>query len=284
MQKEILIEELKTVHNYNEELQSDIMSRDSMIKELHESNDWRGDILMTIGSNGHDSEIIHRLRQGQSHQQIAEWLHQEIPEFRHLAVIDDPRSLSEVVRIFEADCQGFEGQAPADGLMFSKRPWTDVSLDARMISRLLDLYFAYVHPVHLLFSEWDFRRCFQAHDSDYCSRSLVNAMCAMACYLYENKPVGDGRFIDLQTTTKTATLRKGFLDEAKKTLHSSNYKSMTSVQTFAIMYLIDLSSGKARTALGYLEAAIDGLKAVEESSQSRESKELTYWGIRNLKM
>ena len=284
MQKETLIEQLKTAHNYNEELQSDVMNRDNMLRELHESNDWRGDILTTIGSNGHDREIIQRLREGQSHQEIAEWLRQEVPEFRHLAVVsDDPRSLSEVVRMFEADCRDIQGQAPADGLIYSKWPWTDVSLDARMISHLLDLYFAYVHPVHLLFSEWEFKRCFQANDSTHCSRALVNAMCAMACYLYENKPVGDGRFIDLQITTKTATLRNGFLSEAKKTLNESNYKIMTSVQTFAVMYLIDLSSGNARTALGYLEAALEGLKAIKESPQSNESKELTYWGVRNLK-
>ena len=255
-----------------------------MVRELNESNDWRGDILKIIGSSGHDSEIIHRLRGGQSHQQIAEWIHQEIPEFKDLAVsLGKPRSLSEVVRISEADSEDGEGDPHLDGLMLSNRPWTDVSSDSRMISRLLDLYFAYVHPVHLLFSEWDFKRCFQVNDLIYCSRPLVSSMCAMACYLHENKPVGDGRFVDLEATIKTATLRKGFLDEAKRTLQASKYKLLTSVQSFAIMHLIEMSSGRTSKALGYLEAALDGLSAIDESPQSQESKELTYWGLRNLK-
>lgn len=284
-QKESLIERLRTAEMYNEELQSNVSNLDSMVRNLNESNDWRGDILRTIGSNGHDSEIIRRLREGQSHQQIAEWLHQEIPEFKGLAVSSGgPRSLSEVVTMFEAECQDFNRYTSLDGLMLSNQPWTDVSSDSRMVSGLLDLYFAYVHPVHLLFSEWDFKRCFQANGSIHCSRPLVNSMCAMACYLYENNPVGDGRFVDLQTTIETATLRKGFLDEARRTLQASNYRLLTSVQSFAIMYLIELSSGKASTAIGYLDAAIDGLSGVDDSPQSHESKELTYWGLRNLKM
>ena len=283
-QKESLIEQLKTAENYNEELQSNVTNLDSMVRTLIESNDWRGDILKTIGSNGHDGEIIQRLRDGQSHQQIAQWLHQEIPEFRSLALNPgDARSLSEIVKVFEADCQDMNGYPPLDGLMVSKQPWTDVSSDSRMISRLLDLYFAYVHPVHLLFSEWDFKRCFQANGTIHCSRPMVNSMCAMACYLYENKPVGDGRFVDLQTTIKTATLRKGFFDEAKTVLQTSDYNSGTSVVSFAIMYLIELCSGTTGQALGYLDAAIDGLSAMGDWPQSYESKELTYWGLRNLK-
>lgn len=284
-QKESLIEQLRTAENYNEELQSNVSNLDGMVRNLVESNDWRGDILKTIGGNGHDSEIIQRLRDGQSHQQIAEWLHKEIPEFKDLAVSPgDARSLSEVVRIFEADCHDINGYPPLDGLILSRQPWTEVTSDGRTVSRLLDLYFAYVHPVHLLFSEWDFKRSFQANGSAHCSRSLVNSMCAMACYLYENKPVGDGRFIDLQTTMKTATLRKGFLDEARRSLQESSGKSIPSVVSFAIMYLIEMSSGKTGKALGYLDAAIDGLSAIGESPQSYESKELTYWGVRNLKM
>ena len=283
-QKETLIEQLKSAQSHNDELKSDVNSRDSMIRDLQESNDWRGDILRTIGSNGHDEEIIQRLRDGQSHQQISDWLRHEIPEFRHLGVSPgDNQPLCEVVKIFEANCQTQDGLPPLDGIMFSKGSWTNVSSDSRMISRLLDLYFAYVHPVHMLFSELDFKRDFQANNPVHCSRPLVNAICAMACYLYENKQVGDGKFVDLQTTTNTTTLRKGFLDEAKRSLHPAYYRLMTSVQAFAIMYLIDLSSGKARSALGFLEAALDGLHAIGDSRQSLEAKELTFWGLRTIK-
>lgn len=282
-QKESLIEQLKTAENYNEELQSNVTNLNSMVRTLIESNDWRGDILKTIGSDGHTTEVIQRLRNGQSHQRIAEWLHEEIPEFSKLSVSPGkPRSLSEVVKVFEDECQDVNGYPPSDGLMISERPWTNVSSDLRMISRLLDLYFTYVHPVHLLFSEGDFKRCFQVNGTVHCSRPMVNCMCAMACFLYENKPIGNGHFIDLQMTSEATTLRKAFLDEAKRTIQTSKHDSGTSVVSFAIMYLIELCAGKTGIALGYLNAAVDGLSAMGDSPQSHESKELTYWGLRNL--
>ncbi len=284
MQKESLIEELKSVQKYNEELQSEIMRRDNVIRDLSESNNWRGDILRIIGNERYEDEVIQRLKGGQSYQQLAEWLRREVPELvLHGVDLDDSRSLVEVVKFFEAECQDERSVTLTDNLMYSRWPWTDVSMDTRLISRLLDLYFAYVHPVHLLFSEREFRSCFVTSDTTHCSRSLVNAVCAMACFLYENHPFGDGRPADFPRNIKISTLKKGFLDAAKKDLNATNTKQLTSIQTFAIMYLIDSSSGNARTALGYLEAALDGLSAVKELPQFNVTKELTYWGVRNLK-
>ena len=285
MQKESLIEELRSVYGHNEELQSDIQRQDAIIQDLSESNDWRGDILRIIATNPHEGEIIQRLKRGQSYQQVAEWLRRELPELvTDVAISQDSRSLSEVIKILEVEFQETEGHTLADdNIMLPEVPWTDVRIDDSMISRLLDLYFAYVHPVHLLFSESEFRTCFVNGDTTHCSRSLVNAMCAMACFLFETQPMNDGPFVDFQRTRKMATLRKAFLNEARKSLDVSNLKTLTSVQAFAIMYLIDLSSGNARTALSYLEAALNGLSAIKESPNSSASKDLTCWGVRNLK-
>lgn len=284
MQKESLIEELKSLQAYIEELQSDVMRRDTKIQDLSESNDWRGDILRIIETTEYDGEVVQRLKSGQPYQQVAEWLRREVPEFvLHAGPSDDSRSLAEVVKLFEADCQDTKGSALVDNVMGSELPWTDVSTDIRLMSRLLDLYFTHVHPVHLLFSEKEFRSCFASGDTTQCSKSLVNAMCAMACCLYENQPLGNDRFVDRQTITRAATLREAYVDAAKRGLNSSNYKLLTSIQTFAIMYLVDLGSGKARKAVGYLEAALDGLSGIKKSTQSSASKDLTYWGVRNLK-
>jgi hypothetical protein len=57
---------------------------------------------------------------------------------------------------------------------------------------------------------------------------------------------------------------------------------MTSIQSFAIMYLVELSSGKARSAVGYLRSAVENLKASSGPQQSDEAKETTFWGIQTL--
>lgn len=262
----------------------DVSNRDSMISGLQESNDWQSVILRTIGSNGHDREIIRRLRGGQSHQEIAMWLRGTVPELRNLST-SDLQPLSEIVKFFEVDCQEQiqDGFPPLDGPLHSRTDWTEVTTNSNLVSHLLALYFAYVHPVHMLFSELDFKRDFQNGEPVHCSRPLVNAICAMACYLYHTEHAGHDQFAHSQAIVNAGTLRQAFLEEVKRTLDPAHAKLMTSIQTFAILYLVNLSAGKARLALGYLETALEGLQEIEQHRQSDEAKTLTFWGIRTLR-
>lgn len=246
-------------------------------RDLQETGDWQRKILNTIGSNGHDREIIMKLRAGESHQSIADWLCKQHPISRSLSIVPpSQRSLVDVVRNLEKSYQ-------EDGLSRTGAPseaevqWTKVSSNRKLIGHLFDLYFTWVHPLHMLFSELDFKHSFRTNDKTYCSSALVNAICAMGCHLLasgRNDTVGKG--VDI------TTLKEGFLKEAREHLLPESYLNMTSIQTFAVMYLADVSSGKARNATGYLRCAVENLKSIEGDNQSNEARELSEWGIQTL--
>ena len=109
------------------------------------------------------------------------------------------------------------------------------------------------------------------------SASLVNAICAMGCNLLESEDVSDRR-----NRRDAATLRDGFMNEARANLTPSSYSHMTSIQTLAVMYLVELSSGKARKAIGYLRSAVDNMKNSTGPPLSEEANEITVWGLHTL--
>ncbi len=131
----------------------------------------------------------------------------------------------------------------------------------------------------MLFSELDFKYSFRTNEGHYCSRALVNAICAMACHLLENEGAHSPK---LQGSIQdAATLREGFMNEARRHLTWNIYQEMTSVQAFAVMYLVEFSSSQARKALGYLRAAVENVTSATKN-QSVEAQEITAWGINTL--
>ena len=248
-------------------------------RNLREEGAWQKTILQTIGSNGHDREIISRLRKGDSHQSIAEWLHRENPDFaRGLEAPITHRRLIDVVKLYEMQCQqddGLNRQSPDSSE--AELPWTKVTASRKLIGHLFDLYFTWVHPVHMLFSELDFKHDFRGSMKAHCSASLVNAICAMGCNLLESEDAGLRR-----NRIDAATLRDGFMNEARATLDPSTYGHMTSIQTLAIMFLVELSSGKARKAIGYLRSAMDNMNNGSGPPLSEEANEITIWGLHTL--
>ena len=256
------------------EAATDLEHRNS---DLQEMSDWQKKILDTISSDGHEKEILMRLRAGDSHQSIADWLSQLDPFSNSLRQVPaSNRSLIDVVKTIERHYREYD-------LSYASTPdastvqWTKVSSSQRLIHHLLELYFTWVHPVHMLFSELDFRQDYRMHRQTYCSSSLVNAICAMSCHLLENS-MGDEAIGHVDTST----LREGFMDEARSSLTADIFREMTSIQTFAIMYLVDLSAGKARSAVGYLRSAVENLMTYSEYQQSEEAMELSRWGVQSL--
>ena len=258
-------------------MRDDAYTLDTDNKNLREEGVWQRTILETIGRSGHDREIIVRLRNGDSHQSIADWLHQENPDLaRGLETPTTHRRLIDVVKLYETQCQ------QEDGLLRQNTdpseadiPWTRVTTSHKLVGHLFDLYFTWVHPVHMLFSELDFKQDFRGNIDINCSASLVNAICAMACNMLESEDV------DRRSRMDAVTLRDGFMNEARATLTPDSYSYMTSVQTLAIMFLVELSSGKARKAVGYLRSAVDNLNS-NQSLLSEEANEITVWGLHTL--
>lgn len=249
-------------------------------KDLQEASGWSNTILETISKNGHDKEIVAKLRSGVSHHDIADWLLRQVQVEKHIDIEPSSRrDLLDVVKGFENQYQDEDGLRRAEKVRSSESDiiWTDVSSSHTLVGHLFDLYFTWVHPVHMLFSELDFKYNFRTNEGCYCSRSLVNAICAMACHLLENEGAQKAE----GTAQEAATLREGFMDTARKHLTPENLNEPTSVQSFAILYLVDFSSGKARNAVGYLRSAVESLPNMTEN-QSAEALEITQWGINTL--
>ena len=277
---EILRGDNASLQNRNREIEQSALEVDSQNRDLREEGNWQRIILQTIGSNGHDREIIRKLRAGESHQTIADWLVRKNPDFGGLGgAATAPRELVDVVKVFETQCQGHDGLHRFSPDVISDIHWTNVSTNHRLIGHLFDLYFTWVHPVHMLFSELDFKESFRNRLEIYCSAPLVNAICAMGCHLLDGEYGRDRRKV-----IDAATLADGFMAEAKSTLTRERYHFMTSIQAFAVMYLVELSAGRARSAIGYLRSAVENLKSTNGPEQSEEANELTFWGVYTLNM
>ena len=238
-------------------------------------------ILETISNNGHEREVVARLRSGQSHQEIADWLLQVNPELSTRFGRDggSRRRLVDAVK-------GFEAQFDDDGLHRSntgilEHSWTKVSNSSGLIGHLFDLYFTWIHPVHMLFNENDFKRDFRLRQETHCSAPLVNAICAMACNLHDDATMTQS----WNVRENAQALREGFMGEAKKMAIWMPKERMTTIQAFAVMYLVELSAGRARIASSYLRIAVDSMvkaNAKDPDPQSPGSKEITLLGLQTL--
>ena len=233
-------------------------------------------ILETIGQNGHDKEILKRLRAGDSYRSIGDWLIQTQPVSSQMHMVPpSQRSLIAVIKRVEEHYQSDDEQSSSvNKLIPPNNPWTAVTTSTSLLRHLFDLYFTWVHPVHMLVSEGDFKECFQTNSQAYCSSALVNALCAQACHLLTNNGVDIWR-----RNVDAGKLREAFLKEARASLTPDIYTHITSVQAFALIYLVELSDGKARRAQGYLRTAVEHLRMVDTDQVSPQSLEITKWGI-----
>ncbi|KAI9654185.1 MAG: hypothetical protein M1829_000967 [Trizodia sp. TS-e1964] len=136
--------------------------------------------------------------------------------------------------------------------------WTTVTNNPALVRHLLTLYFTWAHPIHMVVSETAFMRSYLELTADYCSSALVNAMCALGCLLAES-PLEMSYDTELMANDpedyKFATLAERFMEEARSLIKWDNLGRITIIQTFAIMFLVDAGSGKARRAASYISFA-----------------------------
>ncbi|KAL8904054.1 MAG: hypothetical protein Q9207_003515 [Kuettlingeria erythrocarpa] len=280
--KESLLREIASLRKDNTRLRAVNEEVSNTAGDLKQKNEglrliegWQRIILETIGQNGHDREIIKKLRSGETTHSIADWLCEQNPIQHQMHVVPPgDRSLLDIVDAFEEQLRREDGRGREKDSDTSHWGWTTVSLSQTLLGHLFDLYFTWVHPVHMLFSENDFRDSYANSDETYCSSALVNAICAMACHLMDPN--------DTDTDVDIAKLMNGFMNQARQEVKPQNYMSLTSVQALAVMYLADLSSGRARSATGYLRASVEFLKATELDGQSPKAREISLWGIQTL--
>ena len=259
--KEQMIQEIRRLRQENEDLEE---QNDGLVAE----KSWIEKIISSLRDDGQCVEILYRLKRGQSPQGIAEWLGRPLMHGIQLS----PTSEIDLRDAIERYHKNFVEQK-------DPRYWTSVITDVALIEHLLSLYLRWVHPVHMLFDETQFMSSLRDCADVYCSASLVNGVCAMSCHLLHDI-LNDGD----KTRQIIATLRSRFMDEAIVLLKGVDSTKITSIQTYAIMFLVEVSAGNGLMASSHLRMATETLVAKRTTEQSSESFEVTYWGIMTLHM
>lgn len=244
------------------------------IKALREKNNWVERILSAIRNDGEGAAIIERLRKGESYEAISKSLNRPpLAEFAQLS----PKSQTQLTKAIAEYAMDLEGERNAGNLM-PGTSWTNVTDNNDLIDNLMALYFAWVHPVYMLLSETHFMASYKNNSDLYCTSALVNAICAMGCRLLsvtEDEP-GDWPTID------TETLGQKFQREALERLPQDSQPKVTTIQSYALLFLVDLGSGKGSRASHYIRLAGDALNTRLEYHYSTEAMEITRWGIYSL--
>ena len=265
--KEQMIREIQRLQRKNEDLEEE---KDT----LGEKNSWIEQIIHSLKENGTGPEIIGRLKRGESYRHIAEWLGQHFITAAGIAV--DPHTLSPNTErniteaIHQYHRQMVEERDP--------RYWTNVTPEASFIEHLVSLYLTWIHPAHMLFDEERFMASFRNCSDTYCSSALVNAICAMSCCLLHDE-LGDN---NEQTAAGIAVIREKFMEETRSLMRNAEVEKMTSIQTYAVMFLVELSSGRALIGSSHLRLAAESLLSKHTSEQTSESEEIAAWGILTL--
>lgn len=256
-----MIREIQRLQRKNEYLEEE---KDS----LGEKNSWIERIMSELESDGQGPEIISRLKRGESHRAIAEWLGRPLvgPRTKDLSPTTE-NQISQAIEQYHRDL--VENHDP--------RYWTNVSTEAELVEHLIQLYLTWIHPVHMLFDEEHFMSSFKDCSDVYCSAALVNVICAMSCHLLH-----DTRDDDEQTKSGIESLRNQFINESQSLMKDADFTKMTSIQTYAIMFLVEVGSGQGLMASSHLRLAVESLTAKKMSEQSPEAEEVSAWGILTL--
>ena len=256
-----MVREIQRLQRKNEYLEEE---KDS----LGEKNGWIEKIMHSLKDDGHGTEIISRLKRGESHQAIADWLGRPLVGSDVQAM--SPTTENQISQAIDQYHRNLvENHDP--------RYWTNVSTEAELIEHLIKLYFTWIHPVHMLFDEEHFMASFKNCSDVYCSSALVNIICAMSCHLVHN-----AGYDDEQMKSGIASLRTQFVNESRSLMKHADYGKMTSIQTYAIMFLVEIGSGHGLIASSHLRLAVENLIGKQTSEQSSEAEEMAAWGILTL--
>ncbi|RDL38889.1 uncharacterized protein BP5553_03229 [Venustampulla echinocandica] len=233
------------------------------IKELERKDSLSEQILQALSTDEKLPEILERLKNGETYESIGDWLGRSTH-------FDDPESYSPEV----SQNSGLQPPDLEMGGIAAPFRWTTVTSDSAILDHLFQLYFAWVHPVHTLFSEGHFVNSYKRQSGTYCSSILVNAICAMACHLHT---AADGGPADFEQ------LGEDFTDAVRINLDAEDF-SITAVQSLAVMFLVDCARAQSLRASAYLGLAVSSLGnvAYEETEGFIEVWRDTIHGVQNL--
>lgn len=138
---------------------------------------------------------------------------------------------------------------------------------------LMALYFTWIHPVHMLFSEKHFMASYRSGDHTYCTPVLVNIMCAMGCFLLVDEG-GDEKDAKRHGTR--------FLEYVYRNIATEDQKKPTFATAYAMLFLVELSAGQARKAASHLRLAVESLHKADTTGFSQEAFEIVVFGVQTM--
>lgn len=237
------------------------------IKDLRTKDHLTEKILTTLSQSTSDQipGILQRLRNGDSYAAIVEWLgHASVEDYDGVSPRESQQSTFE------------QSDHEMSGLANAAFRWTVVTTDTAIFDHLFQLYFAWVHPVHTLFSEGHFVESYKRPSPQFCSSALVNAICALSCHLHTYSESDE---IDFEQ------LGQRFSEAARLTL-DPNDESLITAQAFAVMFLVDSAQGRCLRGAGYLKISSQMLLTINIADYERfpEVTQQTFRGIRSLNM
>ena len=254
----------------------EILERFNLLAEQYR---WAHRIMKALISDNHAPGIVERLKRGEDYGSVARSF-VDTP----LANLEPAPSSRDQPDPGGGDSMDYEVEGMAESVskahfLQDEFAWTRVTPDLDLVNHLLELYFTWVHPIHMVLSEPHFKISYASHDGVYCSAALVNVICAMACHLFEPPPDDE---IDYDTVGYDG-LGDRFMDEGRSLVKPEDHNKLTTIQTFAIMFLADAGSGKALKASSYIRFASTTLvDSAVQHNVHRDAWQITVWGVHSL--
>lgn len=250
--KEELVRKIKYFEDTVETLQAEVREKDEWIQTIKE----------VFNPTSHGSKILQQLQQDDK-------------TYRDLiALLSSAPAASKHVYITSTRDVDTDDVSDTTEDEVAPSRWTNVTQEDSKIDHFMTLYFSWVHPAHMLFSEHSFMNNFKHNSRVYCSPALVNAICAMGCRYYTDN--------DGPNEVAVRRLGERFTQQARAELRAEKAMTPLSSVTYAIMFLVELSAGSARDAFSHLRLAIDSLQDVDRREWSDEAFQITLYGIHAL--
>lgn len=173
-------------------------------------------------------------------------------------------------------------QAP---LLTSWEPWTDVTQDPELIDHLFSLYFSWQHTFYQMFPEDLFRADYERGGQDYCSRFLVNAICATGSLLSRRPAV-------FESTDDPNSAGLPFYRSAQDHLRRAPASSICTVAGLSLLANFEAARGRVSAMWAYSgqssRMALDLSLHLRNGTPNDENDELmrmaerskvhTFWG------
>ncbi|TGO21641.1 hypothetical protein BPAE_0208g00120 [Botrytis paeoniae] len=213
-----------------------------LVRDLKESHGIRhkAEKIFTWLANNTENEhdILERIKNRESITEIADWL-------------ESIESTGESqLSIYGSSNNELDGDLP------NEFAWTTVTDDDEVIDHLISLYFTWVHPFYPLFNEGHFVKSMHRGSDEFCSHSLFNAICAMACYLHT--------IID-EDTIDYKRMGAQFSDLVRNSIDPQD-NSLTNIQAFAVMFLVRCAQGRGLSGSVYLSIASRSMESLTPSN------------------